>query len=329
MSSLSFEPAVQKFIDTTNKAKPIYELTPQEARNNLISLQAKQSDADFDVEDTKIENISVRITRPKGSNNILPVIFYCHGAGWVMGNKHTHDRLVKDLVQKTGAAAVFVDYDLSPEAKYPIAINQFYTILKWTAERGRDKKLDGSRIVIAGDSVGGNMAAVLAIMCKKDNGPKILGQVMFYPVVDANFETGSYNQFAQGYFLTKKAMEWFWDQYLPDKAKRNEIYASPLNASVQDLAGLPPALIITGEADVLRDGGESYAHKLIQAGVDVTAIRCLGIVHDFMMLDLFEGYESSKGVHHYCRHHDQGIVGYSLKTQAMGSTREKIAPGVL
>ena len=213
------------------------------------------------------------------------MILYTHGAGWVFGNAHTHDRLIRELTTGTGAAVVFTNYSLSPEARYPTAIEEIYVALTWVVEHGSEHDLDGSRIVVAGDSVGGNMTAAITLMAKQRSGPELAAQVLFYPVTDASFDTDSYHQFAEGYFLRRDAMEWFWAQYTTDETQRNEITASPLRATSDDLAGLPAALVITGEADVLRDEGEAYGRKLREAGVDVTATRYEGIVHDFVMLN--------------------------------------------
>jgi acetyl esterase/lipase len=201
----------------------------------------------------------------------------------VFGNAHTHDRLVRVLAAGANVAVVFPEYSLSPEAKYPTAIEQCYAVALWAAS-GAAAGIDSSRLAVAGDSVGGNMAAAVTLMAKQRGGPTFRQQVLFYPVTDANFDTGSYEQFATGYFLTREAMKWFWDQYTTDPKQRAEITASPLRATLADLAGLPPALVLNGEADVLRDEGEAYANKLRDAGVPVTAVRFQGMIHDFVML---------------------------------------------
>jgi acetyl esterase/lipase len=207
----------------------------------------------------------------------------------VFGNAHTHDRLIRELAAGTGAAVVFPNYSLSPEARYPTAIEEIYAVLEWVAEHGAERNLDGARVAVAGDSVGGNMTAAITLMAKQRSGPNLRAQVLFYPVTDASFDTGSYHEFAEGYFLRRDAMQWFWDQYTTDKDERAEITASPLRATTNDLAELPKALVITGEADVLRDEGEAYASKLREAGVEVTATRYEGIIHDFVMLNALRG----------------------------------------
>jgi acetyl esterase len=225
----------------------------------------------------------------------LPVIVYIHGAGWVFGNSQTHDRLIRELSVGAQAAVVFPNYSLSPEAQYPTAIEECYAVVKWMAEEAGQHGFDGKRIAVAGDSVGGNMTAAVTLLAKERRGPNICQQLLFYPVTDANFDTESYHQFATGYFLRRDAMMWFWDQYLPDLEKRNEITASPLRATTEQLRGLPRALVITAEADVLRDEGEAYANQLRQAGVPVTAARFQGIIHDFVMLNALANTNAARG----------------------------------
>lgn len=211
---------------------------------------------------------------------------FFHGGGWVLGDFPTHERLIRDLVAGSGAAAVYVDYTPSPEAKYPTAINQAYAATKWVAENGKSINVDGSRLAVAGNSVGGNMAAVVALKAKAHGTPSLRFQLLLWPVTNANFENASYDQFADGHFLTKNMMKWFWDSYTTDAGQRQEIYASPLLASTEQLLGLPPALIQTAEMDVLRDEGEAYGRKLDAAGVDVTTTRYNGMIHDFGLLNV-------------------------------------------
>ncbi|HVV09915.1 alpha/beta hydrolase [Amycolatopsis sp.] len=284
--NLALEPAAQAFAEATANPPYLYDLGPVDGRKTVDEVQSGEIEKpDVDIEDTTVADVPVRILRPKGATGALPVIVYIHGAGWVFGNEHTHDRLVRELAVGVGAAVVFPKYSLSPEARYPVAIEQNYAIAKWVAEHGEEKNLDTGRIAIAGDSVGGNMTAAATILAKQRGDVHFAQQVLFYPVTDANFDTGSYEEFADGYFLSRTGMKWFWDQYTTDEKQRAEITASPLRASLEELAGLPPALVITGEADVLRDEGEAYAAKLRQAGVAVTAVRYQGIIHDFVMLN--------------------------------------------
>ena len=291
VSTPTLEPAAQAFADATSKPPFLFDLAPAEGRKAVDDVQSGPiSKPDVDIEDIVIEGgptgqVPVRIMRPKNATGTLPVIFYIHGAGWVFGGTLTHDRLIRELATGTGAAVVFPVYDLSPEAKYPTALEQSYAVLEWVAAHGAEHGLDGSRIAISGDSVGGNLSIATTILAKQRGGPRIVAQALFYPVTNADFDSGSYHQFATGYFLQRKGMQWFWDQYTTDPDQRAQITASPLRASLDQLAGLPPALVITAEADVLRDEGEAYAAKLRAAGVPVIATRYGGIIHDFMMLD--------------------------------------------
>lgn len=215
------------------------------------------------------------------------VIYYIHGAGWVFGSFHTHEKLVRELAARTNSIVVFPEYSRSPEAKYPTAIEQCYDILCQLPNllSQVECEADLNTLTVAGDSVGGNMATIMTILAKKNQGPKIHKQLLYYPVTDACFNTPSYCQFAVDYYLYRAGMMWFWDQYTTHKRERNEITASPLRATKEELQGLPDAMILNGEADVLRDEGENYARKLRAAGVEVTAMRFQAIIHDFVVLN--------------------------------------------
>ncbi|GAB08253.1 putative lipase [Gordonia araii NBRC 100433] len=286
------ETEAAQFAKDTDSPPFLFQLSPEEGRKTVDEVQSGDvAKPEVDEEWITVEggptgSVRVRIVKPAGASGPLPVLFFIHGAGWVFGNAHTHDRLVRELAVGAGAAAVFPEYDLSPEAKYPTAIEQNYAAAKWVFDHGAEKGLDATRFAVAGDSVGGNMSAVLTLMAKDRGGDvDIKQQVLLYPVTNAAFDTPSYEQFAEHYFLAREGMKWFWDQYTTDEAQRAEIYASPLRASLEQLSGLPPALVITAEADVLRDEGEAYAAKLREAGVPVTHIRVGGVIHDFMMLN--------------------------------------------
>ena len=289
-TAVVLEPAAQEFADATSAPPFIYQLSPGDAREVLEGVQRSTIDKpDVDIEDMTIPGgphgqIAVRVIRPAGITGTQPVILYVHGAGWVLGSPQTHDLLVRNLAVGAQAAVVFPDYRRAPEAQYPSQIEEAYTTATWIVERGAEHGLDPDRLVIAGDSVGGNMTIAVTLMAKERGGPSFAAQLLYYPVTDAGMDTGSYGEFAEGYFLTPAGMAWFWEQYLPDESRRNEILASPLRATTEELAGLPPALVINGEADVLRDEGEAYATKLRAAGVPVTATRYGGIIHDFVML---------------------------------------------
>jgi acetyl esterase len=285
------EPTTQKFVNSLNDSTPLYKMTPEKARKVLDELQGgKIFRPKVQIEDRVLTigpngNVGIRIFRPENVADKTPVILYFHGAGWVLGGSITHDRLLRELTVGTGATIVFVDYHRAPENRYPIAIEEDYAVLKYLVEHPDEFKIDASRLAIAGDSVGGNMVAVISLLAKERKGPAITAQVLFYPVTDSSMSTQSYHDFANGPFLTKEAMKWFWDSYLPDVEARTDIHVSPLNASLQQLKNLPQALIITDENDVLRDEGEAYAHKLTQAGVMVTSTRYNGTIHDFVMLN--------------------------------------------
>ncbi len=284
----------QAFLDALNAGtgKPIEQLTPKDARAVLAGAQAgvklplPQADVSHKTIQVDGQPLELTIVRPAGVKGTLPVFMFFHGGGWVLGDYPTHERLVRDLVAGSGAAAVFVNYTPSPEAHYPVAINQAYAATKWVAEHGKEINVDGKRLAVAGNSVGGNMAAVVSLMAKDKGTPAIKFQLLLWPVTDANFETASYNQYAEGHFLTKNMMKWFWDNYTTDAEQRAEVYASPLRATTAQLKGLPPAMVQTAGADVLRDEGEAYARKLDEAGVPVTAVRYNGMIHDYGLLNV-------------------------------------------
>src|SRR6266403_270487 len=285
------ELTTQKFIDDLAGAKPIYTLSPQAAREVLLGAQSGPVElAAVSIEDRLLPvgptgQTRIRVIRPEHITDTLPVILYFHGAGWVMGDTKTHDRLVRELATGARATVVFVDYERSPENRYPVAIEQDYAVTDYVAKHPKEFNVDASRLAIAGDSVGGNMAAVVSLLAKERKGPLIKAQLLFYPVTDAGMTDGSYQTFANGPWLTKPAMVWFWDAYLPDVEARKNVHVSPLNATPEQLKGLPPALVITAENDVLRDEGEAYANKLTVAGVTVTSTRYNGTIHDFVMLN--------------------------------------------
>jgi acetyl esterase/lipase len=289
--TIPLEAAAQEFCDATANPPYLYDLGPEKGREVVNQTQAGPI-AMPDVTDEWITvpggpngDVSVRIVRPAGTTGTLPVILYIHGAGWVFGNAGTHDRLVRELAVGAGAAAVFPEYSLSPEVKYPVALEECYAVVRWLAEGAAGERLDPTRVAVCGDSVGGNLAAATAILAKQRGDLTLRAQALLYPVTNADFDDGSYLQFADGYWLTRTGMQWYWDQYTTDPDDRAQITASPLRATEEELKGLPKTLIINGECDVLRDEGESYGRNLRRAGVDVTATRYAGIIHDFMLLN--------------------------------------------
>lgn len=295
------DPSTQAFVDSLEGSKPIYTLTPDAARAVLSGAQqsVKVALPDVSLKDVVLPvgpngTTNIRVIRPSAASGKMPVVVYIHGGGWVLGDKETHDRLVRELAVGANAVVVFVDYERSPESRYPAAIEQSYAVVKHIAEHASDLGLDANRLIVAGDSVGGNMATVVALMAKERKGPNIAAQLLFYPVTDASMSSASYRKFAEGPWLTAKGMAWFWDQYLPDHSKRRDIYASPLNASKEQLRGLPQTLLIVDENDVLRDEGEEYGRKLAQAGVRVTSLRYNGTIHDFVMLNPITGTPAAR-----------------------------------
>ena len=294
----------KNFIDklASEDSKPLYKLQPEEARLVLNDLQALfPIDIEAEVQNRTIStisagNIDIKIVRPKcNTEEKLPVILYLHGGGWILGNAKTHDTLIKKLANCTKSVVIFPEYSKSPEAIYPTAINQCYAVLEYIKQNPVEFNINENKIAVAGDSAGGNMATVLALKAKQENGPHIYLQALFYPVTDASMDTKSYHDFKDGPWLSKKAMEWFWDAYAPEKSLRNNPQISPLKAELEELKGLPQALIITAENDVLRDEGEEYARKLNQAGVKVINARINGTIHDFMMLNALSDTQPTKG----------------------------------
>lgn len=327
VSTVMLEPAAQEVARMTSSPPFLYQLGPEKGRETLADMQSGTNIArpEVDIEDIMVPGgpsgqVPVRIVKPrgagwpggrlgerlravaqemmqpKGTGGMLPAVLYIHGAGWVFGDSLTHDRLIREVAVQSNSAVVFPEYSRSPEARYPIAIEECYAVAQWIATQGGDNGLDPSRIAIAGDSVGANLATVLTMLAKQRNGPRFAEQVLLYPVTDANFDTASYRQFGTGYYLGREQMMWYWDQYLPNQVERANPTASPLNASLEQLRGLPPALITTNEADVLRDEGEAYASKLRQAGVPVTQVRYQGIIHDMAMLDSLAGTQAAQAV---------------------------------
>jgi acetyl esterase len=284
------DPATRAYLDAGASRPQLWKIPVEEGRTLVVEWEAANAGPKLpvDIEGRIIgvganKSVPIRTVRPQGSTGMLPAIMYFHGGGWVFCDRNTHDGILRELAIGANATVVFVDYARSPEVRYPVAIEEAYAATKWVAENGREIGADATRLAVAGDSAGGNMSTVTCLLAKERGGPKIDLQVLFCPTVDASFDTPSYRQFAIGYGLDLEFMEWFYDQYVPDPNRRNRSTVSPLRASLEELAGLPPALVITAECDVLRDEGEAYARKLLQAGVPVTATRYLGAIHDFMI----------------------------------------------
>ncbi|PZV10072.1 MAG: alpha/beta hydrolase [Leptolyngbya sp.] len=283
---------VKAFLKLLNSGGvPLETLPPLAARQVLVDAQASVPVDLSGIEEAEKTiivdgySITLNIVRPEGVKDTLPVFIFIHGGGWILGDYPTHKRMVRDLVVLSGFSGVFVNYTRTPDAQYPQAINEIYAATKWVAEHGEEIGVDGKNLAVVGNSVGGNMTAVTALQAKAKGGPHIKLQILMWPIVDASFETESYHQFGDKRFLTTPLMKWMYDMYIADPEKRQDIYASPLQATAEQLQGLPPALIQVAESDILRDGGEAYGRKLDEAGVKVTTVRYNGMIHDFGLLN--------------------------------------------
>lgn len=300
-SELVLDATTQDFLDGLVGAPPIYTLTPAQARQVLLDVQSDPGALPpVEFEDRILPvgptgQTRIRVIRPPGAEGVGPALVYFHGAGWVMGDAFTHDRLVRELAIGADATVIFVDYERSPEHRYPVAIEQDYAVTQYVTEHPDQFAIDPTRVAIAGDSVGGNMVAAVSLMAMERGGPSFVAQLLFYPVTDASMSSASYREFAEGPWLTQPAMEWFWDAYLPDVEARQHPHASPLRATHEQLRGLPPALVITAQYDVLRDEGEAYARRLADAGVPVTVSRYDGTIHDFVMLNVLSQTPAARG----------------------------------
>jgi acetyl esterase/lipase len=286
------DPQIRSFLAEVNKdSSPFWTLPGPQVRAILTGLQAK-TPVDLSgvtiSEKTISENgrsVKLYVIKPDNVAGKPPVFLFIHGGVWIAGDFENHKRLVRDLVVGSGAAAVFVEYTPIPDAVFPTQMEENYAAAKWVAEHGDEIGVDGTRMAVAGNSVGGDMSAALTLMAKDRGGPNIRLQVLLIPATDTNFETASYRDFETGRFLARAFMQFGWNVYAPDEKTRHNRYAVPMQASVEELRGLPKALVITAENDPLRDEGEAYARKLKEAGVEVTATRYNGMIHDFVLLN--------------------------------------------
>lgn len=280
----------------------IFQIPPEQGRKRLDKAQDAPvykypaSVSSVQVDTGKYGMVTLNCVWPDNVTGTPNAIYYIHGAGWVFGNLHTHDKLVRELAARTNSVVFFPEYSLSPEAKYPTAIEQCYSILQQIPSivKSKNWKINMETLTVAGDSVGGNMATGMTILSKYRKGLNIHKQLLYYPVTNANFCTCSYQQFACDYYLYRAGMIWFWNQYTTCERQRCQITASPLRATLEQLSGLPDAMILNGEADVLREEGEAYARKLRAAGVDVTALRFQAIIHDFVMLNALDNTKACR-----------------------------------
>lgn len=293
---ISLEPEAIAVSNESSVPPLIFQLPPSQGRQILEKAQSTPiSMYPAKVQKTVVDTgkwgcLPVYIVTPIEIKTPSNVIFYIHGAGWVFGSFHTHEKLVRELAARTGCILVFPEYSRSPEARYPVAIEQCYDVLCRISEilKKFGFHINSDTLTVAGDSVGGNMTIAMTLMAKDRRGPYIQKQLMYYPVTNACFCTDSYIQFAEGYYLYREGMMWFWDQYTMSDCDRNKITVSPLRAKTEQMRNLPEAMILNGEADVLRDEGEAYGRKLRDAGVAVTAMRFQGMIHDFVMLNALD-----------------------------------------
>jgi acetyl esterase len=295
------DPVIRPFLVELNKdPSPFWELPQPKPQDILTGLQSK-TPVDLSGVTTESRTISVDgrsvklyVMKPEHVSGKPGVVLFIHGGVWIVGNFENHKRLLRDIVVGSGQVAVFVEYTPLPAAKFPTQLEESYSALQWVAAHASELGADGKRIAVAGNSVGGNMSAALALMSKDRHGPKISYQVLLIPATDASVDTDSYKEYGSGRFLAAAFMKYGWDLYAPDEQTRNNPYVSPLRASVEELSGLPPALVITAENDPLRDEGEAYARKLKEAGVAVDAVRFNGTIHDFVLLNALRHVPSTE-----------------------------------
>lgn len=293
---ISLEPEAIAVSNESAVPPLIFQIPPAQGRQRLETAQStpiKMYPANIHKTVVNAGNwgsVTVYIVCPEKMKTPANAIFYIHGAGWVFGSFHTHEKLVRELAARTESVLVFPEYSRSPEVRYPVAIEQCYYVMGKIPEllRKFNLTINPGTFTVAGDSVGGNMAIAMTLMAKERKGPYIQKQLLYYPVTNACFNTSSYLQFAEKYYLYREGIIWFWNQYTTSDYNRNRITVSPLRATTEQLKGLPEAMILNGEADVLRDEGEAYARKLRDAGVPVTAMRFQGIIHDFVMLNALD-----------------------------------------
>jgi acetyl esterase len=300
MTTLNLEQPAKDLTDALSNAPPLTGVPLADAREAVEAAQAgpipmPDIDESWATVPSNFGAVRVRLVRPQGVAGSLPVVMYLHGGGWILGSFVTHDLLTRRLAVGANAVVAFVEYSRAPEAKYPTQNEQSYATAQWIVQQGTSGGFDTARIAVAGDSAGGNMATVLAIMAKQRGDVRFVHQSLYYPMTDANAESSeSLRKFKDGPYGSADGMEWFWSSYLADQGLRSKITVSPLRASLADLQGLPPALVIVDENDVLRDQGEAYADKLRAAGVPTTSVRFNGTIHDFMRLNALRDSESTR-----------------------------------
>jgi len=299
-SQYNLEKAAAELAAYLSQGPALYELPLADVRTAVDGAQTGVPMPDVDeawvTAPAEVDDVRVSIIKPRGAEAQLPVVLYMHGGGWILGSVLSHGRLAAELAVAADAAVAFIDYALAPEARYPVQIEQCYAVARWVTEQGESHGLDPSRIAVAGDSAGGNMATVLCMMAKQRGDVNFVQQSMYYPMTDAltDEDSESYRLFKDGPYGTAETMEWFWSTYLPEQDLRAESTVSPLRATLDELKGLPPALVIVDENDILRDQGEAYAAKLRDADVPTACVRFNGTMHDFMNLNALRDTETTR-----------------------------------
>ncbi|MFD7872830.1 alpha/beta hydrolase [Streptomyces sp. NPDC059766] len=295
-AAILLDPAVQRLLTASATPPSLDDLAPETARQALRETQVDRFE-DFEVDAVyRVAPVGPSgllgfwTVRPTGATGPLPALLYLHGGRWTLGDAQTHARLISELVKGAGVCAVVPEYSRTPEARYPVALEECYALLAWAVSRAEGLGLDPDRLAVAGDCAGATLAAAVTMLVKSRGGPRLSAQLLYYPLTDSRCDSPSQRRFATGHLLTRRALRAYWARYVPDPALREEPTASPLRARTDDLAGLPPALVVTAEADVSRDEGEQYARNLRTAGVEVSAVRFLGTIHDFVALHAL--YES-------------------------------------
>ncbi|MGV9501077.1 alpha/beta hydrolase [Streptomyces sp. NPDC003642] len=290
LPAVVLDPLVQRFVDASAAPPYLHQLGPSDGRQALLEMQGLAFDdfavdAEFAVAPVGPSGlVGFWLFRPARTPGPLPVVVYLHGGRWMLGDARTHARMISELATLSGAAFVVPEYTRTPEARYPVALEESYAVLTWLTGQAAALDLDVRRLAVAGDCAGATIATALTMLAKQRGGPRIRAQLLYYPLTDPDCDSASAEQFESGYLLTRAAVEWYWQQYTDDERELAEPTAAPLRATPEDLAGLPPALVVSAEADVARDEGEHYARLLHEAGVPVTAVRYLGTVHDFVSL---------------------------------------------
>jgi acetyl esterase/lipase len=292
------DPAITELVEAMAIPPTLRQLGPHDGRTALAEAQQSTSVhagtvARFHTAEVGPADLTgFWVVRPRGARGPLPAVFYLHGGRWMFGDADTHAHVIGELAVNSGAAMVVPEYSRTPEARYPVALEESYATLLWVHANADALQVDPKSLAVAGDCAGATLAIALTMLAKTRGGPRLRAQLLYYPPTDAACDSPSHREFGEGYLLSSQEQAWYWDQYCD--SDRTTPTVSPLRATTEDLAGLPPAMIVTAEADVVRDEGAGFARKLRAAGVDVTALRYLGTVHDFVVLSPLANIPSAR-----------------------------------